>query len=84
MTDMGLFEPDHQSAEFRLAEPLRHLAAQYSSLRLGSRLAFPGDDQHERQPFTVSTPQEGRKRVVRAGLGHAVQVEPGVDLLFST
>ena len=37
MADMGFLEPDHQRAEFRQAQPLRHLAAQHAALGFARR-----------------------------------------------
>ena len=81
MADMGFLKTDHQRAEFRQAQPLRHLAAQYAALGFGAHFAFAGDDQHECQAIAVGALQEARKRAVGAGLRHAMQVEPGFDLL---
>ena len=41
MADMGFLEADHQRAEFRQAEPLRHLTAQHAALGLGPILPLP-------------------------------------------
>ena len=55
MADMGFFEANHQRAEFRLTEPLRHLAAQNSPLGFSSHFTLAGDDQHEGQAIEVRT-----------------------------
>jgi len=80
---MRFFEANHQRAEFRLAQPLRHLAAQDPALGFGSQFAFAGDDQDEGQAIQVSPLQKARERVVRPRLRHPVQVEPGFDFLPS-
>lgn len=84
MPDMSFFETDDQRAEFGLAQPLRHLAAQYSSFGLRPDLALAGDDEHEGQTIEMSMPQKIRECVVRACLGHAMQIEASFDLLLST
>ena len=38
VADMGFVEADHLGAEFRQAEPMRHLAAQHAALRIGPTL----------------------------------------------
>ena len=81
MADMGFLEADHQRAEFRQAEPLRHLAAQHAALGFGADLALAGDDEHECQPVMMGALQETEQRAMRPRLRHAVEVEPGVDLL---
>ena len=81
MADMGFLEADHQRAEFRQAEPLRHLTAQHAALGLGPDLALAGDDEHEGQPVMMGALQEAEQRAMRPRLRHAVQVEPGIDLL---
>ena len=81
MADMGFLEADHQRAEFRQAKPLRHLTAQHATLGLGADLALAGDDEHEGQPVMMGALQKTKQRAVRPRLRHAVQVEPGVDLL---
>ena len=80
MADMGFLEADHQRAEFRQAQPLRHLAAQHAALGFGAAdLALAGDDEHEGQAVAVRALQERQQRAVGAGLRHAVQIEPGID-----
>ncbi len=82
MADMGFLEADHQRAEFRQAEPLRHLAAQHAALGIqATDLALAGDDQHEGEPVMVGALQEGEQHPMGARLGHAVQIEPRIDVL---
>src|SRR5207237_597035 len=81
MADMGFLEADHQRAEFRQAEPLRHLAAQHAALGLSAHLALARDDEHEGQPVMMRALQEAEQRAMCPRLRHAVQVEPGIDLL---
>ena len=83
MADMGFLEADHQRAELRQAEPLRHLTAQNAALGLSAHLALAGDDEHEGQPVMMGALQETEQCAMRPHLRHAVQVEPGVDLLSS-
>src|SRR6188472_1114416 len=75
MADMGFLEADHQRAEFRQAEPLRHLTAQHAALGLSAHLALAGDDEHEGQPVMMGALQETEQRAMRPRLRHAVQVE---------
>src|ERR1043166_9033406 len=84
MADMGFLEADHQRAEFRQAEPSRHLTAQHAPLGLRPDLALAGDDEHESQPVMMGALQEAEQRPMRPRLRHAVEVEPGVDLLPPT
>ena len=80
MADMRFLKAHHQRPEFREAEPLRYLTAQDATFGFRSDFAFAGNDKHEGQPFTVGALKETRQGPVRAGLRHAVQVEPGFDL----
>ena len=41
--------------------------------------ALAGDDQHDLAAARLLCPQEAEQRVMRLGLGHAVQIEPAVD-----
>ena len=82
MTDMSFLEPDHQRTEFRQAQPLRHLTAQHAALGLGAAdFALAGDHEHKRKAVMMRALQESEQHAMRAGLRHAVQIEPGVDLL---
>ena len=81
MADMRFLEADHQRTEFRQAQPLRHLAAQHPAFGFGADFALAGDDEHEGQALAVGALQEAEQRAVGAGLRHAVQIEPGIDLL---
>ena len=81
MADMRFLEADHQRTEFRQAEPVRHLAAQHPAFGFGAEFAFAGDDENEGQALAVGALQKTEQRAVGAGLRHAVQVEPGIDLL---
>src|SRR6266702_2522612 len=59
MTDMCFLKADHQRAEFRQAQPLRHLAAQHPTLGFGpDGAALAGDDEHKRQAIAVGPLQE--------------------------
>src|SRR5579864_2648384 len=85
MTDMRLLEADDEGAEFRQAEPVRHLAAQHAALELAAAdLALAGDHQHEGQAFAMGALQEAEQCMMGIDLGHAVQVEPCVDLALPT
>jgi hypothetical protein len=80
MADMRLFEPDYQVTELRLIQPLRHLTAKYAAFGIRADFAFASDDQDESETVKTGTLQKPRKGSMRAGLRHAVQVEPGFDI----
>ena len=82
MTDMSFFEADNHGPEFRQRQPLRHLTPKHAALGFSSGFAFPGDDKHKAQAVEMGTAQKLRERVVCARLSHAMQIEPGFDLLF--
>src|ERR1700761_9540485 len=85
MADMGFLEADDQRAKFRQAQPLRYLAAQHAAFGLAAAdLALAGDDEHEGVAFDVGALQESVQRTMGAGLRHAMQVEPRVDLAAPT
>ena len=44
--DVSFLESDHERAEFRQVQPLRHVALEHSSLTCASA-PFPGDDKDE-------------------------------------
>ncbi len=46
MGDMRVLEADHEAAEFRQTEPLRHLAFEHAALAVAAP-AFSGDHQHQ-------------------------------------
>ena len=79
MADMRFLETDHQRAKFRQAQPLRHLPAQHAALGIAGD-ALAGDDKHEGEAIMMRALQEAEQRAVGAGLRHAVQIEPCVDL----
>jgi len=81
MADMRFLKPYHQRAEFRQAQPLRHLAAQHPAFGFNSHFAFARDDEHECQALAMGSLQKSEQRTVGARLRHAMQVEPGIDLL---
>jgi hypothetical protein len=83
MADMRFLKSDHERAEFRLAEPLRHLAAQYASLGPRAHLALAGDDKDKSEAIEMRALQENRECVVRMRLRHPVQVEPCFDIAAS-
>ena len=85
MADMRLLEADHQRTEFRQAQPLRHLAAQHAAFGFTTAdLALAGDDKHEGEAFAMRALKEAVQHTMRAGLRHAVQIEPRVDLAAPT
>src|SRR5947208_12883461 len=56
MADMRFLKPDHQRAEFRQAQPLRHLAAQHPALGFRARCTtLAGNDENETQALAVGT-----------------------------
>ena len=63
---------------------MRHLPAQHAALAVAARFALAGDDEHEGAAVAVGTLQEAEEDPMRAGLGHAVQVKAGVNLLLAT
>jgi hypothetical protein len=81
MADMGFVKTNHQRTEFRQTKPLRHLAAQHPALGFSSHFAFASNDKHEGQPIVVGALQKAEQRAMGARLRHAMQVEPGIDLL---
>ena len=80
MADMRLLKTHHQRAELGQAQPLRHLAAQHAALGLAADLALAGDDKHEGEAIVMRPLQEAEQRVMGAHLGHAMQIEPRIDL----
>ena len=82
MSDVGFFKTNHNGPKLREVQPLRHLAAKYAAFGFRShRAAFAGDDEHEGQALGMGALQEARQGAVGAQLRHAVQIEPGIDLL---
>src|SRR5712691_6471845 len=82
MADMRFLKADYKRAKLRETQPLRYQAAQHPALGIGSRrAAFAGDYKHERQAVAVGALQETEQLAMGARLRHAVQVEPGIDLL---
>ncbi|MGY4599729.1 hypothetical protein ACVWXL_007475 [Bradyrhizobium sp. GM22.5] len=78
MADAGFLEPHDEGAEFRQAQPFRHLTAQHAAFAAASALA--GDHEHKGQAVMVGAVQEAAQRAVGTHLGHAVQIEPRLDL----
>ncbi|PWE75969.1 hypothetical protein XF30_03545 [Bradyrhizobium sp. SUTN9-2] len=78
MADRGFLEADYEGAEFRQAEPFRHLAAEHAAFAATASLA--GDDEHEGEAVLMGAVQEAGQRAMGAHLGHAVQIEPCLDL----
>jgi hypothetical protein len=66
--DVSFLESDHERAEFRQAQPLRHLALQHSSLTRVSA-PFSGDDKDEPSIARPRHMQEPQKFRVRLALG---------------
>jgi hypothetical protein len=84
MADMRFLEADHKRAELRQAQPLRHLTAQDAAFGFGAAyLAFASDDKDEGQAVSVGVLQECEQGVMGTNLSHAVEIEPGVDLVSS-
>src|SRR4029077_16570342 len=83
MADMRFLKSDHERAEFRLAQPLRHLAAQYASLGPHAAVALAGDDEDEGEAIEMRALQENRECAVRMRLCHSMQVEPCFDIAAS-
>src|SRR5579859_1922371 len=83
MTDVGFFKADDQCPKFRLAQPLRHLAAKHAALGFGADLALAGNDEHEGQAIAMRAMQKARQRPMGAWLRHAVKIEASLNLLFS-
>src|SRR5882757_905309 len=58
------------------------MAAQHATLAFrAADLALAGDDEHEGQAVVMGTLQEAEEHAMCARLRHAVQVEPGIDIL---
>src|ERR1700732_5363458 len=70
VADMRLLKADHQRAEFRLAQPLRHLEAQNAPLGFCSHHDYDGDDQHKAQTVEMGALQKASERAVRTRLRH--------------
>ena len=84
MTDMGFLEADNQRAELRQAKPMRDLTAQHATILFGAaNLALAGDDKHEGHATSVGALQEAEQRVMSTDLRHPVQIEAGINLVFS-
>src|SRR5262245_7172323 len=83
MADMRFLISDHQRAELRQRQPLRHLAAQHAALGFRAELPLAGDDEHESKAVVVGTLQEAEQRAMRTALRHAMQIDAGVDLLLA-
>jgi len=66
MADMRFLKSDHERAEFRLAQPLRHLAAQYASLGPRAHVALAGDDEDEGEAIEMRAAGKQRVRGARA------------------
>jgi hypothetical protein len=66
--DVSLLKSDHERAEFRQAQPLRHLALEHSSLTRPSA-PFSGDDKDEPRIARPRRMQEPQKYRVRLALG---------------
>ena len=83
MADVRFLEADNKRAELRQAQPLRHLTAQHAAFGFGAHLALARDDEDEGQAVSVGTLQESEQSVMGTNLSHAVEIEPGVDLVSS-
>src|SRR5579863_2299334 len=81
MTDMRLLKADHERPKLRLAQPLRHGAAQHPPPGFGAHFALAGDDQHKGEAVMMRAMQKAGERTMRAALRHPMQVEPCFDLL---
>jgi len=79
MCRTGRLEPQHGLAQLRRSQPQRDLAAQHPAVGIRAAHALSGDHQHDARAFGARTAQEARQRVVRLGLGEAVQIDAGID-----
>src|SRR5260363_456945 len=59
---------------------MRHLAPEDAAFGIRPDRALAGDDRHERKAVMLGAVQEVVQRLMRPALGHAVQVEPCIDL----
>ena len=75
-------KPTTSDAEFRQRQPVRHLTAQHAALGFGYRSRpLPVMTSTKVSAVVMGALQETEQRAMRPRLRHAVQVEPGVDLL---
>src|SRR5437867_66596 len=84
VTDVRGLEAQHQVAEFRQRQPLRHLPSQHAPRLALAAHTLAGDDQHELEAVAMRAMQEARERAMRLALRQAVQIELGVDRLAAT
>ena len=82
MADMRFLEADHQRAEFRQASHCGTWRRSTPRSASPPHPALAGDDEHEGHAVTMGALQEAEQRPVGVSLGHAVQIEPRLDLLF--
>ena len=80
VADMRFLEADDQRPKFGKTKPLRHLAAQHAALGIRPRPALAGDDKHKGEAVVMRALQKAEQGPVRPDLGHAMQVEPRIDL----
>ena len=82
MADMGFLEADHQRAEFRQPQPLRHLTAQHAAFGLRRPiLPLPVMMSTKVSPSWWARCRKPNSARCALRLRHAVQIEPGIDLL---
>ena len=87
--DGGLGEAHDMRAHRRLAEPMRHEAAEHTALLRGPEIApfigfdvnaFAGDDEHMAVAVRLAAGEEVPERGMSIALTHAVKIEPRIDL----
>ena len=82
---MGLLETHHERAKLGKSEPFRHLLAQDAAAGAQTcRPALACDDEDKSQAVVAGAQQEIVQRSMGAGLCHAVQIDPRLDVLFAT
>jgi len=81
---MGFLKTHDERPEFRQAKPVRHLTPQHAPFVFGAaNLALAGDHQHEGHAAAVGPLQKAKQCMMGADLGHAVQIEAGLDLILA-
>ena len=87
--DGGLGEAHDMRAHRRLAQPMRHEAAEHAALLRGPEIApfigfevnaFAGDDEHMTVALRLAAGEEVAERGMSIALTHAVKIEPRIDL----
>src|SRR5262249_25683788 len=86
VTDVRVFESDHQRAEFAQREPERHLPFEHAALvRLAAfACSLAGDHKYHSHAVRLCAPQEAQQGGMRLRLGEAMQIKPRIDRFVTT